>query len=115
MCIVDYNSKFTVIKKLEGLSVDNLIKTAKAIFPEYGIPHELTSDMGANFVSDQFWQFCKSVNIEQVTSSAYHHQSNGQVEACIKFIKCMFKKCTDSGRNINMALLQICMTLLGQG
>ena len=27
----------------------------------------------------------------------------------------MFKKCTDSGRDINMALLQICMTQLGQG
>ena len=72
-------------------------------------------DMGINFVSDKFWQFCKSVNIEQVISSAYHHHSNGQVEASIKFIKCTFKKCTDSGKDINMALLQICMTPLGQG
>ena len=55
----------------------------------------------------------KSINIEQVISSAYHHQSNGQVEACIKFIKCTFKKCADSGRDINMALLQIHMTPLG--
>ena len=44
----------------------------------------------------------------------YHHQSNGQVEACIKFIKCTFKKCTDSDRDINMALLQICMMPLSQ-
>ena len=30
-------------------------------------------------------------------------------------MKCTFKKCDDSDRNINMALLQICMTPLGQG
>ena len=53
--------------------------------------------------------------MEQVVSSAYHHQSNGQVKACIKFIKHTFKKCADSGGDINMALLQICTTPLGQG
>ena len=91
LCIVDYNSKFPVIKRLEGLSVDNLIKTVKTIFAKYGITHKIMSDMGSNFVSDKFQQFCKSVNIEQAISSAYHHQSNGQVEACIKLIKCTFK------------------------
>ena len=49
------------------------------------------------------------------SSARYHHQSNGQVKACIKFIKCTFKKCNDSGRDINMALLQICTMPLGQG
>ena len=113
LCIVDYNSKFPVIKRLEGLSADKLINMVKTIFTKYGIPHKLMSDMGTNFVSDEFCQFCKLVNIDQVTLSVYHHQSNGQVEACIKFVKCTFKKCADSGRDINMVLLQIHMTLLG--
>ena len=113
LCIVDYNSKFPVIKRLEGLSADNLINVVKTIFAECGLPHNLMSDASTNFVSDKLHQFCKSVNIEQVTSSTYHHQSNGQVEACIKFIKFTFKKCTNSGSDINMAPLQIHMTSLG--
>ena len=36
--IVDYNSKFPIIKRLEGLSADNLINMVKIIFTEYGIP-----------------------------------------------------------------------------
>ena len=32
LCIVDYNSKFPVIKRLEGLSAENLINTVKIIF-----------------------------------------------------------------------------------
>ena len=38
LCLVDYNSKFPVIKRLEGLSAENLINTIKIIFAEYGIP-----------------------------------------------------------------------------
>ena len=73
------------------------------------------SDAGTNFVSERFRQFCKSINVEQTVSSAYHHQSNRQVEACIKFIKHTFKKCAESGRDKNIALLQIRTMPIGQG
>ena len=73
------------------------------------------SDAGTNFVSDRFQQFCKTINVEQAVSSVCHHQSNRQVKACTKFIKCVFKKCANSGRDINMALLQIHTTPLGKG
>ena len=72
------------------------------------------SDAGTNFVSDKFRQFCKTINVEQAVSSVYHQQSNGQVEACIKFVKHTFTKCANSGNDMNMALLQIYTTLLGQ-
>ena len=38
LCNVDYNSKFPVVKRLEGLSAENLINMVKIIFAEYGIP-----------------------------------------------------------------------------
>ena len=107
LCIIDYHSKFPIVKRLEGLSTQNLITRAKVIFAEYGIPHKFMSDAGANFISGGFRKFCSSLNIKEAVSSAYHHQSNGQVKACIKFIKCTFKKCSNSGEDINMALLQI--------
>ena len=113
--VVDYYSKFPVVKRLEGLSAESLIAAMKVIFTEYGKPHEVMSGTGTNFVSDKFWTFCNSINVEQAVSLAYHHQSNGQVKACIKFIKCTLKRCANSGGDMNMALLQICTTLLGQG
>ena len=115
LCIIDYNSKFLIIKRLEGLSAENLTNAVKIIFTEYGIPCKIMSDAGTNFVSDKFQKFCRAINIEQATLSAYHHQSNRQVEACIKFIKWTFKKCAKSSRDINMALLQIDTTPLGPG
>ena len=91
LCIVVYHSKFPEIKRMEGLSAENLITTVKIIFAECGIPCRLMSDAGSNFVSEKFRSFCSSLNIEQAVSSLYHHQSNRQVEACIKFIKCTIK------------------------
>ena len=83
----DYHSKFMVIKRMEGLSAETLIAAVKFIFAEYGIPHRLMSDTGGNFISEKFKNVCNSLNIKQTVSSLYYHQSNGQVEACIKLIK----------------------------
>ena len=90
LCIVDYHSKFPVIK-MEDLSAESLILACKIIFSEYGLPKNIMSDAGSNSISDKFKRFCQNLNIEQVVSSSYHHQSNGQVEVCIKFIKCTIK------------------------
>ena len=51
LCVVDYNSKFPVIWKLQGLSVEHLVNAVSAIFAEYGIPQKLMFDAGTNFVS----------------------------------------------------------------
>ena len=87
ICIVEYHSKFPLTKRMEGLSSESLIAAVKIIFVEYGIPHRIMSDAGSNFISEKFKNFCDSLNIKQAVSSSYHHQSNGQVEVCIKFIK----------------------------
>ena len=50
LCIVDYHSKFPIIKKAEDLSADSLILTCKVIFAEYGIPRRIMSDSGGNFI-----------------------------------------------------------------
>ena len=64
-------------------------------------------DSGHNFISDKFKTFCKSLNIEQAFLLAYHYKSNGQVEACIKFVKHTLKKCFDTKDDPHIALLQI--------
>ena len=54
LATVDYNSKFPIIKRLEGLSGENLINTVKIIFAKYCIPLKIMSDTGTNFISDRF-------------------------------------------------------------
>ena len=76
LCVIDYHSKFLIVKKTEGLSSDSLVSTFKFVFSEYSIPHKIMSDAGDNFISEKFKNFCNSLNIEQAISLLYHHQSN---------------------------------------
>ena len=87
LCIVDCHSKVPVIKQVEGFSTDKLIQRCKIIVSEYGLPSSLVLDTGTNFVSEKFKNFCKLFSIPHVVSSSYNHQSNGQAERCLKFIK----------------------------
>ena len=76
LCIVDYHSKFLIIKKTAHLSADNLILMCKITFAEKCIPKKIISDSGSNFISDKFKTLCKNLKIEQAFLSLYHYQSN---------------------------------------
>lgn len=57
---------------------------AKAIFEHfiliYGPMKQMRSDMGSEYKNEVIAEICKLLNIEQRTSTAYHHQSVGSVE-----------------------------------
>ena len=106
LCIVDYHSKFLIVKSSEDLSAESFIIACKVIFSEYRLPKMIMSDAGGNFISDKFRHFCKCMNIEQGTSSSYYHQNNGQVETCIKLIKSTMKKCIKTNDDICIALFE---------
>ena len=82
LCSIDFHGKFTTVKKAEDMSADSLILACKVMFSACGLPKKIMSDVGDNFISDKFKQFCKNMNIEHATSSSYHHQNNGQVGVC---------------------------------
>ena len=104
LCIVDYHSKFMIVKKTKDLSAASLILTCYIIFAGYGIPKKIMSDSSSNFISDKFKTFCKSLNIEQAFSSSSYHQSSRQVEACIKFVMHTLRKCFVSRSDSHIAL-----------
>ena len=106
-CIIDYYSKFPVVKKADNLLADNLIRVARIVFAEFGLPKKIVPDAVTNYISDIFTQFCMQLNIKQAITSSYHHQSKSHVEACIKFMKHTIKKCLDNNDDINLALLQM--------
>ena len=92
LCIVDYSGKLLVVKEKEAsLSVDGLMHAIKITFSEFGLPEKIASDAGTNFTSATFKEFCKKLNIQQSITSSYHYQSCGQVEACIKSVKCTIR------------------------
>nr|XP_022902064.1 uncharacterized protein LOC111414845 [Onthophagus taurus] len=62
----------------------------------HGIPIELRSDNGKQFVSYEFKQFAKDYGFKSITSSPEYQQANGQAESAVKILKKIFRKNKDT-------------------
>ena len=105
MVTVDYFSGFFEIDRLYDLKVSTVIRKLKTHMARYGIPDEVVSDSGSQFTSREFKNFAKEYGFNHVTTSPYHHQSNGRAESAVKEAKKILKKTTASKSDPYLALL----------
>ena len=89
---VDYFSGFFEIDRLYDLKISTVIRKLKAHMARYGIPDEVVSDSGSQYTSQQFKNFAKEYGFNDVTTSPYHHQSNGKAESAVTEAKKILKK-----------------------
>ena len=102
---VDYYSGFWELDTVPDTSSDTIVKHSKAHFARYGIPERVISDNGPQFRAQIYEDFMKQWEIDHITSSPYHSQSNGKAEAAVKIAKTMLKKVTQDNMDINLAML----------
>lgn len=62
------------------IKADNAIKFIKGIFCRYGLPHQIITDNGSQFISADFQDYCIGLGVKICFASVSHPQSNGQVE-----------------------------------
>ena len=96
LIIYDRFTRFIVVKKCADLSAHSAILSLLEVFSEYGVPSNIHSDRGRNFVSKEFDTFCKDLRIVLNFSSGYHHSAN-QAEHAIRTIKDLMKRCDIAG------------------
>ena len=106
LIIVDYTSKFPVVKQLRKMDQHIITIAFEEVFTEHGYPDELVSDNGPCYRGEQFTEFLKRKGIKHVTSSPYHPQSNGLAEAYVKVVKNMMKKAQQCRVRFNDMLYQ---------
>ena len=109
--IVDHFSKFTVVKQCKDLTSKTTINILLEVFGEHGIPLTIRCDHGCNFVSSQFVEFAKHLNISVTLSSAFHHSSN-PAECAVKTVKSLMKRCLAANTLWHIALLEYLSTPL---
>ncbi|GFO14312.1 endogenous retrovirus group k member 6 pol protein [Plakobranchus ocellatus] len=105
--VADYYSKMPFVKSMAKITSNACIEYLKSIFAVHGIPDELITDNGRQFVSEEFQLFTKSWNILHHTSSPYYPQSNGFIERMVQTIKTILKKCKSSKSDPQLALLAL--------
>ncbi|XP_048581589.1 uncharacterized protein K02A2.6-like [Nematostella vectensis] len=99
------NSGFWEVDELTQATAANVINKTKQHFARYGIPDRVYSDNGPQFANAEYTAFASSWKFEHQTSSPYHSQSNGLIEAAVKSAKNLQKKANKSGRDVWMSFL----------
>ena len=84
-----------------------VIKKLKAHIARYGIPDEIVSDNGPQYVSTEFQRFSSDYGFKHTRTSPHHHQANGKVEAAVKEAKKVLRKAKAAGSDPYVALLNV--------
>ena len=92
LILVDYHSNIFECEILKDLQSRTIIKACKKTFAKHGIPHQLQSDNGVQFISTEFSKYW---GFEHTTSSLGHQQSNGTVDAAVNIIKRLMRRADD--------------------
>ncbi|KAI2645607.1 Transposon Tf2-9 polyprotein [Labeo rohita] len=86
LVMVDRFSKMCKLFPLKGLPT--ALETAEHLFQQmfrhFGLPEEIVSDQGPQFISHVWKAFFKLLGVSVNLSSGYHPQTNGQIERKIQ-------------------------------
>ena len=63
------------------------IRELRKIFARFGLPEQLVSDNGPQFVSAEFSQFLKNNGVKHIKSAPYHPSTNGIAERFVQNFK----------------------------
>ena len=114
LIILDRCTKFVVVKCIHSYDAGKTVETMCEVFSKFGLPENIHSDRGRNFLSNQFTQFLNTLGIDLTFCSSYHHSSN-PAERAIRNVKNLMKHCASAGKFRHIALLEYLATLLSTG
>ena len=103
---VDFYSDFYELDKLASTSSSAVIKVLKRHFSRHGIPEQLVTDNGPQYVSEEFERFAQEWDFEHLTISPYNSKANGKAESAVKKAKTLLRKIHKCNGDLQLALLE---------
>ena len=105
LVVVDYFSKYLIVRKIPSSTSSAVIKELRMIFSEFGKPQIFRSDNGPCYSSQEFRFFMQNWLVEHRTSSQHYPQSNGLAESMVKVSKNLIEKAVRQDLPWNRLLL----------
>ena len=84
---VDAYSKWPEVKIMKSTTASKTIEALREIFSRNGLPQQIVSDNGPQFISKEFRDFENNNGITHIFSAPYHAASNGLAERFVKTLK----------------------------
>jgi transposase InsO family protein len=78
--VVDKFTKWIEVKPNASITAVKVVEFIKEIIYKFGMPNNIITDNGTQFIMRDFKDFCADSSIKINYASVWHPQSNGQVE-----------------------------------
>ena len=85
--LIDYYSKWVELAFVPEVTSRSVITFLSQVFAREGLPSEIVSDNGTQFVSAEFEAFLANLQIRHLKSSLYYPRANGEVERWNRVLK----------------------------
>ena len=85
---------------MSSITATATIRAFRFLFATHGLPEEIISDNGPQFVAQEMKDFLKSNGIRQCLSSPYHPASNGEAERAVRTFKEAMKTMENEPRTL---------------
>ena len=110
LLVIDAHSKWPEIIEMNSTTTQRTITELRKLFSAYGLPLQLVSDNGPQFISEDFAQFMKSNGIKHIRCAPYHPASNGAVERLVQTFKKAMKTAKECSKDLQQALSSFLLT-----
>ena len=97
---VDVNFKWPEVFVMKETTATKTIEILRVIFARFGLPEQIVTDNGPQFVSEEFSHFLKSNGIKHIRCAPYHPASNGLAERFVQSLKMALKSTVNSGLSL---------------
>ena len=96
--LIDSHSKWIEVAHMRSTTAQSTIDQMRLWFAAYGLPEEVVSDNGPQFISQEFTDFLKQNGVKQTLVPPYHPSSNGAAERTVQILKRALRKHAESVR-----------------
>ncbi|XP_069988596.1 uncharacterized protein [Penaeus vannamei] len=99
LTLIDFATGFPEALPLKGIDSISVAEALMVIFSRVGIPREILSDRGRQFVSQLLGELHKLLGVKPLFTTPYHPSGNGRVERFHATLKASLRKlCSDKPR-----------------
>ena len=87
LVVVDAYSKWPEVAVMEETTAERTVEELRDRIARWGLPLQIVTDNGPQFISETFKCFMKLNNIKHITTSPYHPATNGLAERFVQTLK----------------------------
>ena len=85
--VIDSHSKWLEVKHMSSTTTERTVDELRLIFAQHGLPEEVVSDNGPQFISNEFSEFMSKNGVKHTLVPPYHPQYNGAAERSVRVVK----------------------------